>query len=285
MRKEQDWPSGLYIVGSPIGNLDDLSPRAIESLRKADLLVAEDTRVARNLDDGLRSRDWISFHENSRDSQLELVGSELAAGKRVAYVSDAGMPGVSDPGYQLVQLAARIGCRVIPIPGPSAPITLLSVSGWDCSSFRFLGYSPHSGQSKWFEDCISQLGIVYVWFESPHRLHQSLKSLGELGIPGELVLGRELTKKFETIVRGPVSEVISKLERVEPRGEYVMGFRPEGEPGALVRTAGNSIDPWPLLEELARDGIPQKALLKIGKVFGIERSKLYDRLLDYKKDK
>jgi 16S rRNA (cytidine1402-2'-O)-methyltransferase len=208
----------LYIVATPIGNLGDITYRAVETLQKVDLIVCEDTRTTKRLLDNYRINSVIkSFYGRGTDARkpipkTDFFVEELKSGKDLAFVTDAGTPGISDPGNQLVEAAVKNGIAVIPIPGASSLTTLISVAGIDLTHFVLLGFPPHKkGRETFFKNAvrvIGEFGAPAIYFESPHRLIKNLELLKTLAPEKNIILGRELTKLFEEIVRGNVSETL-----------------------------------------------------------------------------
>ncbi len=222
----------LYIVATPIGNLADMTHRAIETLQKVDLIVCEDTRTSRKLLERYEIKTpTVSFYQNIRQGgatkpvpKLDYLTTELTDGKNIALITDAGTPGISDPGNQLVECAVKNNILVIPVPGVSALTTLASVSGIDLTRFVFLGFPPHKkGRETFFKEVVSQKYPV-SYFESPHRVVKNLELLKSLAPDKKIILGRELTKMFEEIVRGTVEEVLGYfLENAgKVKGEFVI---------------------------------------------------------------
>jgi len=222
----------LYIVATPIGNLEDITMRALKALKEADLVVCEDTRVTRRLLDhyGIKTQ-AVSFYQNLKKGgavkpvpKLEYLVAELKAGKNIALVTDAGTPGISDPGNQLVEKAVENEICVIPLPGASALTTLASVSGIDMSQFVFLGFPPHKkGRETFFKEVIA-FKYPVVYYESPHRVLKNLDLLLKLGAAKKIILGRELTKMFEEIVRGDAEGVLKYFSEnpSKVKGEFVI---------------------------------------------------------------
>jgi len=213
----------LYLVATPIGNLEDMSPRAVRTLREARLIAAEDTRHTRQL---LTHFDihtpLTSYFEHNKLAKLDKILSALAEGD-IALVSDAGMPGINDPGYELVKAALEAGHTVSPLPGPSAPIAALAASGLPTDSFLYLGYLPrNTAQRKALLREIAALPYTLVFLETPHRLQAALDDL--LAVLGNrpMTAARELTKLHEQFVRGQVREVREHFAQHEPRGEFVL---------------------------------------------------------------
>ncbi len=222
----------LYIVATPIGNLSDMTYRAIETLQKVDLIACEDTRTSRKLLERYEIKTpTVSFYQNIRQGgaikpvpKLNYLVEELISGKNIALITDAGTPGISDPGNQLVEYAVKNNILAIPISGVSALTTLASVSGIDLSRFVFFGFPPHKkGRETFFKEIISQKYPV-SYFESPHRLIKNLELLKNLAPDKKIILGRELTKMFEEIVRGTISEVLGYFldNKDKVKGEFVI---------------------------------------------------------------
>jgi len=218
--------SNLYIVATPIGNLKDISLRAIETLKGVDLILCEDTRVTKRLLEYYQIKtETLSYHQHSKLKKVDYILNLLKEGKSLALVSDAGTPGVSDPGNQLIERVAEaspLSVKVVPIPGASAVVAAASVSGFAMDSFLFLGFPPTKKKRKKFFDEIVNLKHPVIFYESPYRI---VKALGELKLAGfnrNIMVCRELTKKFETIYRGKIEEVIKEIEN-PPAGEKIKG--------------------------------------------------------------
>ena len=214
----------LYIVATPIGNLEDVTLRSLSVLKKVDLVLAEDTRVTRRLFSRYDIKTPLeSYHHHSSDSKLNKILLLLKEGKDIALVSDAGTPGVSDPGNKLVQAVTEElpDVAIVPIPGASAVTALVSVAGIPTDSFLFLGFMPQKKRNKFFEEIIHSLHPV-IFFDSPHRIQRTLQELSEKDESLHVVIGRELTKKFEEIIRGPLDLVAKNLQNKEMKGEFVI---------------------------------------------------------------
>lgn len=199
----------LYVVGTPIGNLADITLRALETLKSVDFVLAEDTRVTKKLLMKYEIAVSVySAHEHTEAKKLETFLARIAAGENAAVVTDAGTPGLSDPGNLLVSLALARGIAVVPIPGVSAVAALVSVAGVDMREFTFLGFPPHKkGRETYFKRvAASELPVIY--YESPHRLMKNLEMLQSFAPEKSIIIGRELTKMYEEIVRGNVVEAI-----------------------------------------------------------------------------
>jgi len=218
-------PGTLYVLATPIGNLSDLSARAADVLRSVAVVAAEDTRetgkLVRHVGSSAR---LISVHAHSPRRRLEEVVSRLTSGDDVAVATDAGTPGVSDPGPALVRLARAAGIPVVPIPGPSAVHAALSASGLEADRYAFFGFPPRSGSARteWL-DGVAASPVTVVCFEAPGRVATLLVDLAErTGPDRQAVVGRELTKKFEEIVAGTVAELAERLGTGEERGEFTL---------------------------------------------------------------
>ncbi len=214
----------IYIVATPIGNLQDISLRALNVLKTVDFILAEDTRITRKLCQFYSiSTKLISFHQHSSLNKYKQILDLILKGKNLALVTDAGTPCISDPGSKLVDFLyqQKDSIRVIPIPGPSAVISALSISGFNSSQFVFLGFPPQKkGRSKFFQN-LSSYSLTKVFYESNHRLLKTLEQLKYyLSDNHEICLCRELTKKFETVYRGKISEILK--QNIKNKGEFVI---------------------------------------------------------------
>lgn len=214
----------LYIVATPIGNLKDITLRALEILKEVDLILCEDTRQTIKLLNHYNiSKPLISYFQHSKISKIDYIVEQLKAGKKIALVTDAGTPGISDPGGKLVEIIiTRLpSCQIVPIPGPSALITALSASGFPSDKFVFMGFPPvKKGRERFFKK-LAEAEYIAVIYESSHRI---LKTLGQLNKTSQIVLARELTKKFETIYRGTADEITKILQSSKNnlKGEFVV---------------------------------------------------------------
>jgi 16S rRNA (cytidine1402-2'-O)-methyltransferase len=214
----------LYVVATPIGNLEDLSERALRVLKEVDQVAAEDTRrTGRLLQHFDIRKPLVSYHDASERRRAPALVEELLAGKQIALVSDAGTPLISDPGYRLVRAAIDAGVRVIPVPGANAAIALLSVSGLATDRFVFEGFLPmKSGKRRQRLEELRQETRTIVLYESPHHIERTLAEIEEILGDREIVVGRELTKVFEEIVRGRIALVRPAVSAKPPRGEYTL---------------------------------------------------------------
>jgi len=214
----------LYLVATPIGNLGDITLRALETLREVDLVASEDTRKTGMLLKHFEiKKPQMSFHEYNEQKVLPKLISELEAGKKVAVVTDAGSPAVSDPGFILVRAAVAAGISVTAIPGPTAVITALVVSGLPVNSFTFRGFPPRkSGSRQNFMVVDEKSPHTLVFYESPHRLVAFLEDALAVYGDRQAAVANDLTKMFEAVDRGSLSELIAHFGEVEPRGEYTV---------------------------------------------------------------
>jgi 16S rRNA (cytidine1402-2'-O)-methyltransferase len=235
-------PGTLFVVGTPLGNLEDITQRALRILREVDLIAAEDTRVTGKLLAHFAiSTPTVSFHQYSGPSRLSHLLAHLAAGHSLALVTDAGMPGISDPGQPLIQACRDAGIPIVPVPGPSAVTTALAVSGFPTDRFRFLGFLPRGGAERRALLRESLTGLeTCVAFEAPHRVVDTLTDLATLVPTHPVLLARELTKKFEELRRAPVCELRDALRLTPPRGEIVLVW-----PGGVTLAPPTPpLDPW-----------------------------------------
>jgi 16S rRNA (cytidine1402-2'-O)-methyltransferase len=224
--------STLYIVATPIGNLGDLTGRATDILKSVFLILCEDTRNTRVLLDHYEiKKPLLSYHQHSKLDKVQEIISLLNKGKDLALVSDAGTPGISDPGSQLVKevLQKVENVKIVPVPGANAAISALCISGFSTAKFLFLGFPPIKNKRKrFFEEAVAAECPV-VFYESTYRIIKTLKELAALNDQLEIVVCRELTKKFETVYRGQIQKVIKILETGETRGEFVVVIGKEGQ--------------------------------------------------------
>ncbi|MEZ2131977.1 MULTISPECIES: 16S rRNA (cytidine(1402)-2'-O)-methyltransferase [unclassified Sinorhizobium] len=273
--------AALYLVATPIGNLGDITLRALETLAGADILACEDTRVTRVLLDryGIENRP-IAYHEHNAEEVGPRLMRGLEEGRSVALVSDAGTPLVSDPGYRLTQAAIDAGYRVVPVPGASAPLAALVGSGLPNDAFLFAGFLPTKDKAR--RDRLAELAATpatLIFFESPHRIAATLNAASEvLGENRRAAVCRELTKAFEEFRRGTLSELASHYEQIaNVKGEIVLVVGPP-EPGA--KPEATDVDA--LLAELSAAMPAAKAAGEAARITGLPRKDLYQRLLERK---
>jgi 16S rRNA (cytidine1402-2'-O)-methyltransferase len=222
--------STLYIVATPIGNLSDITLRALETLKSVDFILAEDTRETKKLLDHYQvDKPMISYHQHSKLNKIDAIADLLKQGKNLALVSDAGTPGISDPGNQLIGLLSKqlSNLSIVPIPGACALAAAASISGFPTDKFIFSGFPPHKNKRNKFFERVSQSEETVVLYESVHRILKTLEDLKKNLGEREIMVARELTKKFETIYRGQISEVIEKLKNDKILGEFVIVINKE----------------------------------------------------------
>jgi 16S rRNA (cytidine1402-2'-O)-methyltransferase len=278
-------PGTLFVVATPIGNLEDITVRALRVLREVALIAAEDTRRTANL----LARHAIatpttSLHEHNEGTKSAAMIARLLRGDDIALVSDAGTPTVSDPGGPLIRAAIDAGVRVEPIPGPSAVLAALAASGLPTDSFLFMGFPPTRSKTRndWFERVRAVAGTV-VFFEAPHRIRMTLEELRRTVGDRPILLARELTKIHEELVRGPISLVLEALS--EPRGEFTVvidvghltNMLPIGPPtdSLLLADFGEMTE--------SRTFTRRQALTAVGRKHGLSPNKVYEALERAKK--
>jgi len=275
--------SGLYVVATPIGNFGDMSQRAVEVLRQADLIAAEDTRHSRRLLQYFAIETHImAYHDHSDERALHRIGGCLDGGGSVALVSDAGTPLISDPGYRLVRYVQDRGFAVHPVPGPCAAVAALSVSGLPTDRFLFEGFLPNRQGARVNRlQALAAEPVTLIFYEAPHRIEASLQSMIEVfGGDREAVLAREVTKLFETIRRGTLSE-LGRFVSGDPdqrKGEIVLlvAGRPKSEQALGAEVAA-------LLLRLSRELPAKRAAAVVADCTGLRKKQLYEHLLALKK--
>ena len=277
----------LYVVATPIGNLEDFSPRAVDTLRKVDLIAAEDTRHSRPL---LRhygiDTPTLAWHEHNERAQLEKMLSLLSEGKSVALVSDAGTPLISDPGFPLVREASAAGIKVVPIPGASALTCALSAAGLPTDRFLFAGFPPRGGSQRrqWFSELADERATL-VFYESGHRIQSSLADmLASFGEQRDAVIGRELTKLHETFLRGALSELLERINEDEDqrKGEFVVLVAGAKE---VASSESLSLDRDSLLLRLMQEMPLKKAVAILVELGAGKKNVLYEQALKLKETK
>lgn len=265
----------LYIVGTPLGNLQDLSPRAAEVLRRADLIAAEDTRRVTKLLAHLGfDKPTTSFHSYSSTAKLGHLMERIERGDSIAMVSDAGMPCLSDPGAELVAAAWDAGARVVPVPGPCAAVTALAVSGLPAGRFLFAGYPPRArGERRRFLGRLVSHPWPTVLYEAPGRVAGLLEDLVLVaGADRFVVIGRELTKLHEEVLRGPAGEIAKQWDAARARGEVTVVVGPGGE-----EPSKGVPDPKAVAEWLAREGLALgRVAAALVQLCGLDRRRAYE---------
>jgi 16S rRNA (cytidine1402-2'-O)-methyltransferase len=274
--------AALYLVGTPIGNLEDITLRALRVLKESDLIACEDTRQTQKLLNhyGITTR-TISYHEHNEMTRSAELVLELERGARVALVTDAGMPGISDPGFRLISLAIRHHVPVVPIPGASAFLAALVASGLPADSFRFSGFlPPKRGQRRKMLESIQGSPRTQVFYEAPHRVKETVEDILEvLGAERHIVIAREVTKIHEEFLRGRAGEVLQTLNaREDIKGEITLLIgRHEETEQKIVKTSATVRQR--LEQIMAEQKLDEKAALKkVAKEIGVSKSEAYREL-------
>jgi 16S rRNA (cytidine1402-2'-O)-methyltransferase len=269
---------GLYVVATPIGNLRDLTLRALDVLRRADLVLAEDTRVSAKLLSAYEIKAKVERYDDHADeARTEQVLTRLAQGARIALVSDAGTPLVSDPGYRLVKAASERGLPVIPLPGASALLAALSIAGLPTDRFMFAGFPPsrRAARLTFLADFVP-IRATLVFYETGPRLRDSLTDMAKVLGDRSAAVARELTKLHETCIRGSLAALAADPALDEPKGEIVVVVGPGEAAAASAADADRA-----LTEALGREG-PAAAASEVAKALGLSRRELYRRALELK---
>ena len=271
--------AALYVVPTPIGNIGDMTLRSVEVLQAADMIAAEDTRHSRTLLNHYEiSTPVISFHEHSGESVAVALAERIMQGERIALISDAGTPLVSDPGYQLVRAVQALDMPVVPLPGPCAAITALSAAGLPTHSFQFVGFLPAKQNARRSRlDALKSSESTIILYEAPHRILDLLDDIEDvLGAPREVCIARELTKTFETVRRDTVAIIRDwvKGDANQQRGEFVVMIAPDTQKGE-----GVSDEAFNLLRALSNELPPRKAAQIVADHYGLKSRDLYQKLI------
>jgi 16S rRNA (cytidine1402-2'-O)-methyltransferase len=274
---EQTKLGTLYVVATPIGNLEDISYRAVRVLKEADLIACEDTRhTAKLLHHYGIDKPTISYHEHNEAARAEELVAKLEQGLNIAQVSDAGMPGISDPGYRVIKLAIERGVQVVPIPGASALIAALAASGLPTDSFQFLGFLPaKSGQRRTTLEMLRHTEHATVVYEAPHRIGETMKDIVELlGAERPVVLARELTKVHEEFIRGTAAQVLRRVQEHELKGEMTLLIGKGHAQQAVAKDIARRLD-----EIMREQKLDENTALKVlAKERSISKSEAYREL-------
>jgi 16S rRNA (cytidine1402-2'-O)-methyltransferase len=272
---EQKKPGRLYVVATPIGNLEDITYRAVRVLKEADLIACEDTRhTAKLLHHYGIDKPTVSYHEHNEAARAEELVVKLEQGLNIAQVSDAGMPGISDPGYRVIKLAIERGVQVVPIPGASALVAALAASGLPTDSFQFLGFLPaRSGERRTLLESVRDAQQTTVVYEAPHRIAETMKDIVDLlGAERPVVLARELTKVHEEFIRGSAAEVLRRVQEHELKGEMTLLIGKSSS----AKVATDKPLAFRLKEIMQVQKLDEKAALKmLAKETGLSRSEAY----------
>jgi 16S rRNA (cytidine1402-2'-O)-methyltransferase len=275
---------GLYFLATPIGTARDITLRALDILASADVLAAEDTRSLRKLMDihgiALEGRSVISYHDHNGEAARPKIIAALEAGKSVGYASEAGTPLIADPGFQLGRLASEAGHLVTSAPGPSAVIAALTISGLATDRFHFAGFAPNAaGARRSFLEGLKDVEATLVLYESPKRIHKSLRDVeAVMGPERQIAVARELTKKFEEVLKGSVAEVQDQIKDRTLKGEIVVMIA-RAEPVAFDENAMRS-----MLEIEMKTRSLKDAVAAVAESSGQPRRKVYQTALDMEKN-
>ena len=271
-------PGLLYVVATPIGNLEDITYRAVRVLGEADLIACEDTRQTRKLLEHYDiHKPTISYHEHNEAERTEDLTARLLAGETIALVSDAGIPLVSDPGYRLVHAAIEAGIDVQPIPGPSASLTALAASGLPTDAFHFGGFlPPKTGQRAKLLESLAEEHATLIFYEAPHRILETLETIESVLGPRPVVVAREITKIHEEFLRGTAAEVRAQLaSRDAVKGEITL---------LIGKAMAPPADDTPIpeaVEALIIGGVPRMdAIKQVARRRGLSKREVYDQLLE-----
>jgi 16S rRNA (cytidine1402-2'-O)-methyltransferase len=279
LRQDRPLAPGLYLVATPIGNLEDITLRALRVLRKADRIACEDTRQTQKLLNHFDIKTpTVSYHMHNEGSRAEELLRELQAGARIAVVSDAGTPGIADPGGQIAAAAIAAGVDVFPVPGANAAVSGLIASGLPTERFTFHGFLPaKAGARKTALEELARGDVTHVFYEAPHRIVETLEDVAAVfGAAQPVVVARELTKLHEEFLRGPVGELVADLKgRTSVRGEMVLMFAPVvAEGSALQMNMASAVAAMMKAEGIAE----MDALKRVARERGIGKSEAYREL-------
>lgn len=277
----------LYICGTPIGNLEDITLRALKILKKVKLIAAEDTRHTKKLLNHYQINTKVtSYYEYNKIKKATYLVEMLKNSQDIALVSDAGMPGISDPGYVLVNLALKNNIKIIPIPGVSALITALVVSGLPTDKFVFEGFIPRKiKERKRYFKSIENEERTIIFYEAPHRLKRALKDMLDVWGERKIVIARELTKMYEEIIRGNLSQVLSEINTKEIKGEITLvvqgGIKKKGND--IIDFLKNECIMEEYLKKLKNQGYSNKDIIKIAQEkLNLPKNLIYKKLLKMK---
>ncbi|MFC2140241.1 16S rRNA (cytidine(1402)-2'-O)-methyltransferase [Candidatus Auribacterota bacterium] len=274
----------LYIVGTPIGNLEDISFRALETLKKAQLILAEDTRKTKHLLNHFEIKNRLeSYHKHNEKKKNSAILKKLEKGEEIAIVSNAGMPLISDPGYLLIKQVIEKKIPLIPIPGPTALTTALAVSGLDSSAFSFFGFLPKkiNARTNILIELLNKKETL-IFYESPNRILDTLNIISTIDFTRKIVIGRELTKIFEEIIYGEVKQIVDDINsnKIKLKGEFVLLIEGYSETRESKSYTSEELKNY-LTETITSDKISSKeAISKVSKKLNIPKKIVYKASLD-----
>jgi len=271
----------LYVVATPIGNLKDITIRALEILKAVNIIACEDTRVTKKLLNhyGIEGKKLIPYHEHIEERSAEKIIEIIKTGEDVALVSDAGTPCISDPGYRVVKKAWENGIRVVPIPGAFAGAAALSASGLPSDKFLFVGFLPNKPKKRLeaIEGYIRS-GYTFILYESPKRVQKTLQLIGDISPDSDVVVAKEITKIHERFFRGKAAQILKQLEDSVLKGEFVIIVYPE----KITEQPENIEDE---IKKLIEEGKTTKEIVKeISIKFGLPKNKVYKLIISYQKE-
>jgi len=268
----------LFLVPTPIGNLEDMTFRAVNTLKEADLVAAEDTRNSKNLLNHFEIQtELISFHEHNTAQRIPELIEKMNSGMKIAQISDAGAPSISDPGKELVKAAIKAEIPVVPLPGATASITALIASGIEPQPFYFFGFLPRKGKERTEAlNNLSQRAETTIVYESPYRVKKTIQDLiAKFGGDRQIALARELTKIHEAFLRGSLQQVSEYYEENDPKGEYVLIIA--GKPEEVITQVSSDDDLIATVDNLIKQGQkPNKAIKQVADQNGLKKQDVYN---------
>lgn len=272
----------LYLVATPIGNLEDITLRALKVLKEVDLIGAEDTRTSKKLLSHYEiNTPLTSYHDHNQQLKGKQLIEKLQEGINIAIITDAGLPGISDPGSDLVRLAVEQDITVVPIPGANAALTALVASGINTDRFLFHGFLPRKKKER--EEQLSALKDeprTIIIYEAPHRLKETLKSMSQHFAARKIAVAREMTKKFEQFIRGTPEQVLQHFNVIDPRGEITIILEGRKPSEKLEEELKPAVDPIEAINTLVQAGQSKKEAIKqVAKETGVNRRELYEQML------
>lgn len=289
MKKDSQQEKILYLCGTPIGNLEDITLRALNILKEVDLIAAEDTRHTRKLLNHFKiSTPVTSYYEHNQDKKAPNLIEKIKSGTKVALVSNAGMPGISDPGYLLIKLALQNNIKIVVIPGVTALITALVISGLPTNQFIFAGFLPRqsSERKKFLSNMVNEERTI-IFYEAPHRLTKVLKDILIIWGDRRIALARELTKKYEEVLRGTISQVLSTLEENRIKGEITLVIEGKLKEEKIQKENFSSVSESivDFMRNLKKTKTSHREIIRLTRErFGLSKNIIYKKLLELKEE-